>query len=320
MTRDSPVGEFRAYGLCERIGSRASMEDAVLLMPCLKSVDEPDCVQAVFGVFDGHGGCDSYTLPELISAHSTRYSDLNTALSECYVRTDELLDAHLEAHHRNTKEFTSGTTGVTVVIQHRLSTNTITVTCANVGDSRCVLVKSDGVSVPLSYDHSPSQPEEAIRIELAGGFITQSGVGSECARVLGSLAVSRALGDFDFKLPRVQDWGTKASPIVADLVLNKPDIQHREINLEFDLALVLACDGIWNVFTQKEIGPFIVSSFQKLRDIYGKKCSKAHQCELVSTAVVELALARGSTDNCTCVVVLLTPEPPSKKSTVCNIM
>ena len=49
-----------------------------------------------------------------------------------------------------------------------------------------------GNAVELSQDHKPDLPEERSRIIKAGG-------GVEDGRVNGMLALSRALGDFDYK-------------------------------------------------------------------------------------------------------------------------
>lgn len=46
--------------------------------------------------------------------------------------------------------------------------------------------------MPLSNDHKPTQEAEQLRIERAGYSVKQG-------RISGQLAVSRALGDFDFK-------------------------------------------------------------------------------------------------------------------------
>ena len=66
------------------------------------------------------------------------------------------------------------------------------VICANSGDSRTVMSK-EGVAVPLSFDHKPANEAESARIFGAGGSVMMN-------RVNGDLAVSRALGDFPYKL------------------------------------------------------------------------------------------------------------------------
>ena len=78
------------------------------------------------------------------------------------------------------------------------------VICANAGDSRTVYGtgwNSDGKAgkgIPLSQDHKPDDAAEKKRIEAANGYVEQG-------RVFGTLAVSRALGDFDFKKEEVGD-------------------------------------------------------------------------------------------------------------------
>jgi len=72
------------------------------------------------------------------------------------------------------------------------------VTCANVGDSRCILIQN-GTATTLSVLHHPGVPEEKSRIEKAGGMVTFDRLGN--SRVFGVLAVSRAFGDFEFKVP-----------------------------------------------------------------------------------------------------------------------
>lgn len=62
---------------------------------------------------------------------------------------------------------------------------------ANIGDSRAVLCRA-GSAVALSNDHKPDLPSEHNRIQKAGGFVEKN-------RINGSLNLSRAFGDFDYK-------------------------------------------------------------------------------------------------------------------------
>lgn len=63
--------------------------------------------------------------------------------------------------------------------------------CANSGDSRGVLSNSTKAH-PLSFDHKPYNDIEKQRIQAANHYV-------EMDRVDGSLALSRAIGDFNFK-------------------------------------------------------------------------------------------------------------------------
>ncbi|GJY69828.1 acyl transferase/acyl hydrolase/lysophospholipase, partial [Tanacetum coccineum] len=62
---------------------------------------------------------------------------------------------------------------------------------ANVGDSRCVISRK-GEAYNLSRDHKPGLEVDRDRILKAGGFI-------HAGRVNGSLNLTRAIGDMEFK-------------------------------------------------------------------------------------------------------------------------
>ena len=64
--------------------------------------------------------------------------------------------------------------------------------CANSGDSRAVLCQKGNIAVALSEDHKPNNKDEKARIQKAGHFVSEE-------RVDGELALSRALGDHQFK-------------------------------------------------------------------------------------------------------------------------
>lgn len=63
--------------------------------------------------------------------------------------------------------------------------------CANAGDTRCVIA-AKGKAKDLSHDHKPDLPSEKRRVERAGGFVEEG-------RVQGIIAISRAIGDWEYK-------------------------------------------------------------------------------------------------------------------------
>ena len=84
---------------------------------------------------------------------------------------------------RNPKIYFSTATGVLITPKHYF--------IFNVGDSRSILIKDKKLHFS-SEDHKPMNDGEKRRIEEAGGRVM-------IQRINGSLAVSRALGDFEYK-------------------------------------------------------------------------------------------------------------------------
>lgn len=126
----------------------------------------------------------------------------------------------------------------------------------------------------MSIDQKPTNPEEIKRIVSLGGTITNNlGV----ARVNGVLAVSRAFGNR--KLRRVI----------------RPDIEmmQRDLTREDDF-LVMASDGLWDVLRNKDVCDICYA------------LTASHRPQQLAEELVHTAIARGSMDNVTCIVVQLT--------------
>ena len=156
---------------------------------------------------------------------------------------------------------------------------------ANCGDSRCILLRG-GEVVEMSDDHKPYNDEEQRRIEAAGGSVTMR-------RVNGDLAVSRALGDFSYKLQH-------HLPPEAQQVSAEPEIRVVERSPGADQFLLLACDGIWDVMSNGEAGAWLLSS--------ATDGGLGEPVELAASLVDE-CLARGSRDNMSAVVVAFKAAP-----------
>jgi len=91
--------------------------------------------------------------------------------------------------------------------------------------------------VPLSEDHKPDDPIERKRIYNANGFV-------EASRVNGQLALSRALGDFEYK-------NNPAMEAKDQAVTACPDIKVVPLTADCEFVL-LACDGLWDCMTSEE--------------------------------------------------------------------
>jgi len=209
------------------------MEDAHCHILSL-SPDHPD--SAYFGVFDGHGGAKvaAYAANNLhriiMKRNEFKEDNPEEAIKEGFLECDRVMKTE-----ETLKDDMAGCTAVTVFVQGKQ------LWCANAGDSRCVAGVA-GTARPLSTDHKPMDVLERERIEAAGGFV-------EFNRVNGNLALSRALGDFVFKM-------NEQLPQSDQIVTCLPDIVTEIIESNWDF-FILACDGIWDVLSSQEVVDFI---------------------------------------------------------------
>ena len=195
--------------------------------------------------------------------------------------------------------------------------------CANVGDSRCVLgqnttgtesnLESKLTCIALSEDHKPSIPEEERRVLNAGGFV-------EYDRVNGELAMSRALGDFQYKqtpgLPaseqavscypdvaiherkfaKSQSAGAKQPKLEKSSTKKNKKNGTADIDDLADDILILACDGVWDVVSNADSLNFLSAVLMPEDGVNMLDCAEA---------LVHLSLSQGSTDNISAIVVNL---------------
>ena len=103
---------------------------------------------------------------------------------------------------------------------------------ANAGDTRCVIA-SKSKAKDLSHDHKPDLLNEKRRVERAGGVVDEG-------RVNGVIAISRALGDWEYK-----KVGMKPE---ENMVSGYPEVIIETLRPDHDF-LIIACDGIWDCMT-----------------------------------------------------------------------
>ncbi|BGP27668.1 Protein phosphatase 2C 2 [Rhodotorula toruloides] len=225
-----------AWAVSEMQGWRLTMEDAHAGV--LSLGDEVNGKKtSFFAVYDGHGGsavakfAGDTVHGRLAANEFFKKRDWEASLKRAYLETDEDLRANPDF-----RGDPSGCTAVSAIITPELN-----IICANAGDSRAVM-SVGGEAKPLSFDHKPTNQGETSRIVAAGGFV-------EFGRVNGNLALSRALGDFDFK--QNSNLGAEQQIVTAD-----PDITVHEATPE-DEFVVLACDGIWDVLTSQQVIDYV---------------------------------------------------------------
>ncbi|KFK36377.1 hypothetical protein AALP_AA4G115500 [Arabis alpina] len=138
---------------------------------------------------------------------------------------------------------------------------------ANVGDSRAILCCKSGHVKQITVDHEPDKEKDFV--ESKGGFVsTKPG---NVPRVDGQLAMTRAFGDGRLK----------------EHISVRPDIEIVEIDDDTKF-LILASDGLWKVVSNEE-------AWDRIEEM--------GNAEEAAKALIEEALARGSKDDISCIVV-----------------
>ncbi|KXT18261.1 hypothetical protein AC579_2921 [Pseudocercospora musae] len=232
------------FGVSAMQGWRISMEDAhaaVLDLQALEGDEElkpaaADVRVSFFGVYDGHGGdkVALYTGEHLhnivAKQESFKNKDFEQALKDGFLA----IDRAILSDPRYEEEVSGCTASVAIATKDKIYVG-------NAGDSRSVLgIK--GRAKPLSFDHKPQNEGEKARICAAGGFV-------DFGRVNGNLALSRAIGDFEFKK-------SADLPPEQQIVTAYPDVTVHEIG-DDDEFLVIACDGIWDCQSSQAVVEFV---------------------------------------------------------------
>lgn len=225
--------ELTGFGLCAMQGWRMSMEDSHVVELNVLTKGAKDHI-ALYSIFDGHGGasvahfCGEKIMSILQRQPAFLKGQLGQALIDTYLAADEdlLKDPVLRNDY-------SGCTATSILISKEQQS----LVCGNAGDSRTVL-STDGRAKALSYDHKPTLASERSRIVAAKGFV-------EMDRVNGNLALSRAIGDFEFK-------SNQELPPQEQIVTAYPDVIEHKLDYETDEFVILACDGIWDCLSSQE--------------------------------------------------------------------
>lgn len=96
-----------------------------------------------------------------------------------------------------------------------------------------MLLKQNGKMLKLTDEQTPNRDDEYNRIVRNNGFVSMK---NDVARVDGSLAVSRAIGDIQYK----------------QYVIPQPETYNYQIQPNDDL-LILSTDGLYLVFSEQEV-------------------------------------------------------------------
>ena len=255
-------------GYVSEMGRRKTNEDAFIVIDAFD--EEPfqsNDTLSYYGVYDGHGGsvvadlCSQHVHKSVIF-HPAFPADPATFFTAGYADADKKMAV---------PDDKSGATAATLIVFGKM------LYFANLGDSECILVSRAGRSAPyartlLSQKHSVADPSEKKRIQGLGGMVVFN-------RLFGTLAVSRAFGDTEFKKPG------------KEYVSVEPNIVSRPLTRHDQFAIV-ACDGLWDKVSYDDA----MREAARLKDA-GKSPDD------IARHLCQLTLDRGSTDNVTIIVV-----------------
>eukprot|EP00252_Welwitschia_mirabilis_P002988 TRINITY_DN12_c0_g1_i1.p1 TRINITY_DN12_c0_g1~~TRINITY_DN12_c0_g1_i1.p1 ORF type:complete len:595 (+),score=109.02 TRINITY_DN12_c0_g1_i1:1003-2787(+) len=313
ITKCVSDSHYLPWGCASHCGRRSEMEDAMTIVPDFLSLpcstvggcaaQEPtnnnqNSSLHFFGVFDGHGGSQASNVCK-DRLHKTFLEELREASSDEHLNDSNNWQAKWERAFTNSfnkvdvevgeevlardGKANVGTTAVVAVV------GACQIIVANCGDSRAVLSRG-GNAIALSVDHKPEREDEMARIEAAGGkVICWNGYGY---RVYGMLAMSRAIGDRYLK----------------PYVISDPELTFTQ-RTEEDEFLILASDGLWDVFSNKEACDVVRRVFHHRS---AKKLRASRSAQVAADYLSNLAVQqRNTSDNITVVVVDLRPRKRS---------
>ena len=219
----------------------------------------------IFCVMDGHGNNG-----HLVSRYLMKYINLffknNKKMNASNQNEDSIyqrlkksdyhilrrLFRHAERDlHKKTK-IDANFSGTTCVMVAQIGDRFI---CANIGDSRAIMIKTGNEIVPLSIDQKPDDPEESKRIVQNGGEISQYEEDGEKSgpyriwkkgEVYPGIAMSRSVGDF-----------------IATSLGVVPEAKFIEEKIDQDCKfIVVASDGIWEFLDSKRVGEIVMPYYK----------------------------------------------------------
>ncbi|OQV20555.1 Protein phosphatase 1B [Hypsibius exemplaris] len=281
-------GNGLRYALCSMQGWRIDMEDA---HTALTGLGAPFDEWSFFGVFDGHAGGK---VSKFCAEHMVRYVMETEEFQQLKdenlppEKQKEFIKNGLIRGFLNLDEFMRKLPDVVAGEDRSGSTAICALVCpetiylANCGDSRGLIISKELVAV-ATYDHKPVNPKERERIQNAGGSVM-------IQRVNGSLAVSRALGDFEYK--RVPNMGP-----FEQLISPEPEISEHPRHGQ-DEFILLACDGVWDVMSNEDVCQFV-----------RYQLTVTDNLERICEGIVDNCLNKGSRDNISVVLITLPGAP-----------
>ena len=328
-----------AYGIADMPGRRVVMEDAV----CAEIIfDQGKKSYCLLGVFDGHGdrGCVSqFVADNLVELLKPHLHDTESTWQQKFQNASLHLDSILknEGIPGGSTAVIALITDSEIVVANVGDSRAILIQASDTnleaemeklsvkdgkernspplqgeGEKTCESSKSERFVVAMSEDHKPNLPDERTRIEAAGMKVKsvtfeEDGKDVTLHKVALSekdqLAVSRAFGDFEYKM-------NPSLPPEEQAVVPVPEVRVHRRDPERDLYLVLGCDGIFDVLDNKQVMNFVLDQVNIRKEITDTVLPE------VGDALLRESLNAGSQDNMTVVIAALSKESTGIKSII----
>ena len=313
------------WGLSSRQGLRSTMEDRHVHI--LEFGGKKD--DAFFGVYDGHGGTTAarYTEKNLHKNFLNATGNTKNRFKSAFRKTDDdFEDYYFDSEDRS---------GTTVLVAYF---NGDKLNIAWSGDSRAVL-EMDGKISYATDDHNPLSEKE--RIEKAGYPVVIWQKGPDCKLFSGIALMKKQVWENKVKNAGISKhkgngyeyyFSNDIAPLIKgsrintarsigdiyikerwkDAVIAKPDI---EVNIDLTKKygfLILACDGVWDVLSNKEAIKVVAKSLAENKTSVkadprgleeGEEGGNDVGVQYAARRLRDKALEKGSTDNTSVIVV-----------------
>jgi serine/threonine protein phosphatase PrpC len=290
--------EIVDYGAWSSKGRRTAQEDAFVLH---EIHDAKDRSVLLAGVMDGHGGmAASKMVSETIPAHlsnqlviQNRQRSVKEALGDSweavcnlYKNRCSLEECVAEYDPREgilmaetgSIDLTPGTTSSLFALDETTSELTV----LNCGDSRSVIVGTDGKVRFATEDHKPQNEEERLRKGVEEGLdysLPQCRLSKWWIKV----------GDYEYSVARSLEGPFATSKGIVSV----PDVS--STSAQKGEILISATDGLWDVMDSSEVA-IALNKMRRQERMSAKDASRA---------LCAMAIRKGSSDNVSAVVIYL---------------
>lgn len=295
---DEEVNVMKSYNCLSQAGKNSKgmtkiNQDSYLELPRLFHNKEVN----LFGVLDGHG-VNGHLISQFVANYIKKYFKLDQALQRAK-NSKEIYHLLTENNYKKIKNaFTSAEkallnypneidanfSGTACILVFQIGNRVI---CANVGDSRAIMIKDRKTILQLSIDHKPELKEEQQRIISYGGEIARENeIGRYRVWIKGKnvpgIAISRSIGD-----------------IVASSIGVIPLPEIKEFILDDECKyIIIASDGLWEFMSNERV-------FKTTRKFYNYNQAESICQTLIEKATKQWEKVDYARDDITVISILL---------------